>query len=300
MSWQATAWAKKTRGHKNHTDKALLFAMADYANPESWECWPSQSCLADDLECSIRTIQRSIDNLEAAGFLARLQSGNQYQQSRYKLLGVVSYAQIQGSASDKVTYALPLSDAQTQASDSGKKVNVTPLTSERDIPATVVVQEESSTLSSSSTKTPKARPSVRAATQSFYAAAPNQRVAKLIELGYVLGFERSGIAAQVVKAHGHGKDVVDAMLAAAGAADGDPYEYVIGVFKNGRNEKANGQAGSFGSQGVSGRIPVQSDDAPLTAEEQQRLDRLYPPRPVAKGGGGHGNDAQLDTKPVQE
>ncbi len=141
---------------------------------------------------------------------------------------------------------------------------------------------------------------VRDAVRAFYAAKKTQeQVAALMDLGKLLGFERSGIAATVVKAHGHGKEVVDAMLAAAGAADGDPWEYIQGVFRNGRLQKANGQGQGFGGQ-VAGRIGVQSNDAPLSKKEQQTLGRFYRARPAAKSGGRTGNDAELDTEPVQE
>ncbi len=138
---------------------------------------------------------------------------------------------------------------------------------------------------------------VRDAIRGFYAATKRgEQVAKLIELGYALGFERSGVAAQVVKKHGHGKEVVDAMLAAAQYSDGDPWEYVIGVFKR---EKVNGQGSGFGGQAVGGRIGPQPADAPLTAEEQQALKGLYSAGAAAQGGGRTGNDAELDTEPVQ-
>ena len=138
---------------------------------------------------------------------------------------------------------------------------------------------------------------VRDAIRGFYAATKGEQVARLIDLGYALGFERSGVAAAVVKVHGHGKEVVDAMMAAAQYADGDPWEYVVGVFKR---EKVNGQARSFGGQSVGGRVGVQAADAPLTPEEQRALERLYSPGPVAGGREGPGDDAELDTEPLQE
>ena len=138
---------------------------------------------------------------------------------------------------------------------------------------------------------------VRDAIRGFYAATKRgEQVARLIDLGYALGFERSGVAAAVVKAHGHGKEVVDAMMAAAQYADGDPWEYVVGVFKR---EKANDQATSFGGQSVGGRVGVQAADAPLTPEEQRALERLYSAGASSAGEGGPGNDAELDTGAVQ-
>jgi len=49
-------------------DKLLLLALADHANDKG-ECWPSRSTLARKTSMSIRTVQRSIKNLQDAGYL---------------------------------------------------------------------------------------------------------------------------------------------------------------------------------------------------------------------------------------
>lgn len=104
MSWQGSHWAKETRGHKTITDKALLIILGDYAHPETWEAHPSQVVLADDLECSKRTIQRSLDSLEERGFITTIQAGNQHQMSIYRLNGM-SPAQVRAGESDNLSQA---------------------------------------------------------------------------------------------------------------------------------------------------------------------------------------------------
>lgn len=85
MSWQATAWAKTTRGHRSHGEKLLLMILADYADPETWEAWPGQDRLAEDCEMSKRNIIYSLKSLQTGGFLTRIQRGNSYMRSRYQL-----------------------------------------------------------------------------------------------------------------------------------------------------------------------------------------------------------------------
>ena len=66
------------------------------------------------------------------------------------------------------------------------------------------------------------------AKQAFLDAPPNQRVAKLVDLGDALGFQRSGgIAAAIVTAFGYKPErIVEVMSIALGKAKGDPWKYV--------------------------------------------------------------------------
>ena len=69
MSFQAMTWAVKQKAG-NATAKCLLLAIANYADEEG-RCWPSQSQLAKDCECSERTIGRIISDMEKRGILKR-------------------------------------------------------------------------------------------------------------------------------------------------------------------------------------------------------------------------------------
>ena len=64
------------------------------------------------------------------------------------------------------------------------------------------------------------------AISAFLSADATFRVARLVDLGDALGYRRNGgFCAAIVKKHGHGMVVVDALIAAA-TAKGDPWEYV--------------------------------------------------------------------------
>lgn len=86
MSWKASAWAKSTRGFaRNHGAKLLLMVLADYADPETCEAWPTQKHLSDDCCMTPRQVINCLNLLEERGFITRLQKGNQYKPSRYLL-----------------------------------------------------------------------------------------------------------------------------------------------------------------------------------------------------------------------
>jgi len=85
MSWQATTWAKKTRGHRGKAVKLVLMVLADYYEEEKGYAWPSQAQLAEDCEMPIRTVQYALQELIKAGFVTRLQKGNQFRPTHYGL-----------------------------------------------------------------------------------------------------------------------------------------------------------------------------------------------------------------------
>ena len=85
MSWEATAWAKRTRGHRSHGEARLLLVLADYAQPNTHEAWPSQQALADDCEMTDRNVRYCLDSLTKRGFLSVVRKGNQYQPTLYQL-----------------------------------------------------------------------------------------------------------------------------------------------------------------------------------------------------------------------
>lgn len=70
MSWKASAWAKEQR-LGSPAAKSILLCLADYADPERAECWPSQTQLASDAEVSERTAREWLQRLEDWGLLAR-------------------------------------------------------------------------------------------------------------------------------------------------------------------------------------------------------------------------------------
>ena len=103
MSWKATGWAKETRGHRSMGQKFLLLVLADYAEPERNQCWPTVSTLAEDCMMSKRTIIRLLNSLEEQGFITRLQKGNQFTPSVYRV-------NVGWGASDKLSLAPPAGD----------------------------------------------------------------------------------------------------------------------------------------------------------------------------------------------
>lgn len=50
-------------------EKMVLLVIADHANDEGTEAWPSQATIALKASISVRTVQRSVNSLVSAGFL---------------------------------------------------------------------------------------------------------------------------------------------------------------------------------------------------------------------------------------
>ena len=71
MSVRALNWAfdQKT---ELPVDKLVLLSLADLAN-EDGQSWPSRRLLADRAMCSVDTVDRSINRLEAAGIIVKSQ-----------------------------------------------------------------------------------------------------------------------------------------------------------------------------------------------------------------------------------
>lgn len=69
MSFQAMAWAVKQKVG-NATGKAILLMLANYAD-EKGRCWPSQETLANECECSKRSILDWLQKFEDMGILSR-------------------------------------------------------------------------------------------------------------------------------------------------------------------------------------------------------------------------------------
>ena len=69
MSYPAIEWAKRQK-IGSPIGKAILRALADYAD-EAGACYPSQASLADECECSVRSIGQWLSTLEEMGLLIR-------------------------------------------------------------------------------------------------------------------------------------------------------------------------------------------------------------------------------------
>lgn len=74
MSMEAIQWAKQQKP-KTATQRAVLMALADYANKEGLG-WPSQKTLAADMLLSDRTIRTALAGLEAEGLIVRISKRN--------------------------------------------------------------------------------------------------------------------------------------------------------------------------------------------------------------------------------
>lgn len=70
MSWKASAWAKDQR-LGSPAAKSILMCLADSADADTAECWPSQARLAEDAEVSERTAREWLQRLEEWGLIAR-------------------------------------------------------------------------------------------------------------------------------------------------------------------------------------------------------------------------------------
>ena len=75
--------------------KLLLIALADHANDETFDCWPSLTHLVKKTGMGRSTIARALNTLEATGFITREQ--REKKSTRY-ILNVSSWCQSGTSA----------------------------------------------------------------------------------------------------------------------------------------------------------------------------------------------------------
>lgn len=68
MSFEALTWAVK-QNTANSGQKLVLLMLANYTNPDTGQCNPSQKRLAEKCCMSLASVKRHIDGLEEAGFL---------------------------------------------------------------------------------------------------------------------------------------------------------------------------------------------------------------------------------------
>lgn len=198
--------------------KLLLLAIADHANDDGYGAYPSQKRLAEKVGCSTRHINTLTSALVSQGLLAiTLRGDGRGNTTRYHLPWAESVHR--NRKGEKVEVSVKKAEVQSSSE-----------------PSSLEPSEDSVSSDSSSKNLPSPPPAAFPdAVNAFLSAPQKERVAKLIELGYALGYERSGIAANIVATNGHGRKVVDAMVSAL-SATGDPWEYVKATLRNGRNQ----------------------------------------------------------------
>jgi len=130
MSWAASAWAKKTRGHRSHSTKLLLLVLADYHNTETDTAWPSQQTLAADCEMPLRTVQWCLRSLRELGFIQVVQKGNQYRPTVYKMRFDQVYSLTSEAAGIAPAACAPAPAISGDATIAGAQVNPQGATSE--------------------------------------------------------------------------------------------------------------------------------------------------------------------------
>jgi hypothetical protein len=103
-------------------DRLVLLAIADRANDDGDDCWPSIPTLARKARCSERTVQRSIKSLAALGELAVEEGAGPHGVNRYRVL-------MPPPTGDNLTPPPGdnLSPRQVDAGDSGDTRGVTPV-----------------------------------------------------------------------------------------------------------------------------------------------------------------------------
>ena len=106
MSFQDMAWAVEQKC-ASAGQKLVLLMLANYSNGHTGQCNPSHKRLADDCSMGVSTLRRSIDGLQADGFLTVIHKSsegvslpNQYRLALHKLEGVGSNRRDPPSKSD--------------------------------------------------------------------------------------------------------------------------------------------------------------------------------------------------------
>lgn len=69
MSFEALTWAVK-QNTANAGQKLVLMMLANYTNPDTGQCNPSQKRLAEKCCMSLASVKRHIETLEQSGFLS--------------------------------------------------------------------------------------------------------------------------------------------------------------------------------------------------------------------------------------
>ena len=84
MSIQAVAWAldhSQSRG----VDRLVLIALANHANGETGQCWPSQRTIAREAGVATGTVSEALKRLTEIGEVEIVAPGDQRRSTRYRL-----------------------------------------------------------------------------------------------------------------------------------------------------------------------------------------------------------------------
>lgn len=73
MSLRATLWALDQAPTDDPAEVVVLISLADEADDEGRNAWPSQERLATRARCSVRTVQRRLRALEDRGLITRME-----------------------------------------------------------------------------------------------------------------------------------------------------------------------------------------------------------------------------------
>ena len=84
MSWQASEWAKKTRGHRNGSQKKVLLILAEEHREKWGYTWISYDVLAGHAEMSRRNLRRHLKNLETDGYI-EIHRGSHHTATKFRL-----------------------------------------------------------------------------------------------------------------------------------------------------------------------------------------------------------------------
>lgn len=69
-------WVRKDRdGRMNSTAKVILTCLVERLNFDTGRCDPSHQCIADDLEIGLRTVERTMPRIAAAGWIEVVRRG---------------------------------------------------------------------------------------------------------------------------------------------------------------------------------------------------------------------------------
>lgn len=71
MSVRCITWAWSVQTVDSSASKLVLLALADHANDENFECWPSLNHLANKCSVDRTTVARCLKRLELAGLIER-------------------------------------------------------------------------------------------------------------------------------------------------------------------------------------------------------------------------------------
>ena len=85
----------------------IHLALADSANEDSGECWPSQKHLAKRARCHVETVRRTIRQLEEMGLLQVVESSNGRKNNKYRLTPRIVGAQRPGGATPHAQVGSP-------------------------------------------------------------------------------------------------------------------------------------------------------------------------------------------------